>query len=447
MHTTHTPRRAMAALPALACLALAAAAWTPQCVRAAPLDLKGKPVQPEKSASSADTPQGREYRAGLQALLKGDWPESRARFEAALKLDPEGAPPLVGLASVAQAQGDAKAAEQYLQRAEKSAPNSAEVHLAWGRFHASQRHAELAERSFRKAQTLSPGKAPPLVELGGFYMQTGKSAEAQKAYREALAINPKNAVALFGLGVASAALGQRAEALHAFVAAAAAAPKDPEAPRAAGRLHLEARAYDKALGAFDEGLARRPGYLPLMLDRVDALVGLKRPADAIAQAQAIEKLAPKSAEAQIKLADTYQAAGRWNEAQAGYLKTIELAPGNPLAYNNLAWMTLERKGDAAQAVGWAKKAVELSPNSSPLYDTLGWAERAAGNLPGAASSLSKAIQLESDVAGYHFHLGVVQGEMKQSAAAKASLQKALQLDKQLPQADEARRLLRALPAA
>ena len=98
-------------------------------------------------------------------------------------------------------------------------------------------------------------------------------------------------------------------------------------------------------------------------------------------------------------------------------------------------------------MGWAKKAVALSPDSSPLYDTLGWAERAAGNLAGAASSLSKAIQLESTVAGYHFHLGVVQGEMKQPAAARVSLQKALQLDKQLPQADEARRLLKALPAA
>ena len=129
-----------------------------------------------------------------------------------------------------------------------------------------------------------------------------------------------------------------------------------------------------------------------------------------------------------------------------YLKAIALAPKNPLAYNNLAWMTVERGGDAKLAVEMASKAVKLSPNSSPLYDTLGWAQRAAGNLADAQSSLRRAIELEPRVAAYHYHLGVVQRDLKDNAAARASLMRALQLDSSLEQADEVRKLLKEMPS-
>ena len=125
---------------------------------------------------------------------------------------------------------------------------------------------------------------------------------------------------------------------------------------------------------------------------------------------------------------------------------VELDARYPLAYNNLAWMTVARNGDTKKAVAWASKAVELSPKSSPLHDTLGWAQRANGDLAGAQKSLQRAIDLEPKVAAYHFHLGLVQRDLKQTAAARSSLQRALELDSKLPQADEARRAIKELSA-
>jgi tetratricopeptide (TPR) repeat protein len=396
---------------------------------------------------SEDTAQAREFRAGIQALIQGNPTAAKTHYEAALRLDPNYAPALIGLADIAQRQGNRHQAAQYLLRAERAAPQSAAVRLAWGRYSIRGKQFKRAESSLLKAHELAPKAIPPLLELGDLYLRLGRSADALKVYREAVAQDAGNKFAQYGLGAAADASGQRDEALRAFQAAATLAPKDAAPLRAAGLIYLEAGAFDEAIAAFDNGLARQPNFIPLMLDRADALARLKRWDDALTQVGQAEKLAPNSAEIQLKIADVYQGAANWSEAETRYLKAIRLNPRSAIAYNNLAWMTITRNdGSSKKAVEWARKAVALSAGSSPFHDTLGWVLRAAGDLPGAEASLQKAIKLEPKVAGYHYHLGIVQSELKKPDAARASLKRALELDPNLPQADEARRQLKSLPA-
>lgn len=398
-----------------------------------------------ETQDSANTPQAKEHRAGIQAQVNGNLAAAQEHYEAALKIDARYAPALVGLAAVAQAQGSLAQAEKHLRQAERVAPKAPEVQLAWGRYFLARGEIERAEKAFRTAHHMAPEKIPPLLELGNIFLRTpGRSADALNAYQAAVAIDANNAFAQFGLGVAAAATGQRNGALTALGRAAELAPKDPSPHLAIGRLYLEAGEVDKALAAFDSGLARQPAFVPLMLDRADALGRAARWNDAAKQLQAADTLVPQSAAVKTKLGDVYQGAGRWDEAEKNYLLAIELDAKNPIAYNNLAWMTVERKGDASKAVEWARQAVKLSPGSSPFHDTLAWAERASGNLPGALAHLKRAIELEPKVAGYHFHMGVVRNEMKQPAEAKAALIRALELDASLPQAEEAQRLLKVL---
>jgi len=216
--------------------------------------------------------------------------------------------------------------------------------------------------------------------------------------------------------------------------------------RAIGRLNLEAGSLDHALAAFDRALQRQPKFIPAMLDRGDTLARMNRTNEAIAQVHAAEKLAPDSAEVQIRLGDILQGAKRYQEAEKAYLKAISLVPKNPLAYNNLAWMLVVSNGDSKRAVELASKAVQLAPRSSPFLDTLGWAQHAAGAFDAAQLSLKQAIDLEPNIASYHYHLGVVQVALKQNSAARASLQRALALDPKLPQAAEANKLIKELGA-
>ena len=397
-------------------------------------------------ATRGENPQEREHRAGIQAQIKGDIGAAKSHFEAALRIDAKFAPALVGLAGVAQAQQQPLQVEQFLARAEQAAPKAPEVHLAWGRHFLSSRQFPRAEAAFIKARELAPRTMPPLLELGEVYLRMpGRQADALRMFRDAVAIDAKSPFAQYGLGIAAAAAGQRAQAFGALEQAAQLAPKDPAPPRAIGRLHLETGDLDKALAAFDAGLARHSTFVPLMLDRSDALARLARWDDATQQLDAAAKLAPRQAEIALKLGDVHQGVGRWASAETQYLRAIELAPNNPLAYNNLAWMTVARKGDVKKAREWALKAVSLSPGSSPLHDTLGWAARADGNLAAAQTSLQRAIEIEPRVAAYHVHLGTVQAELGQATAARASLHRAIEIEPKGAQSDEARRLLKTLP--
>ncbi|OPZ97337.1 MAG: cellulose synthase subunit BcsC [Bacteroidetes bacterium ADurb.Bin416] len=180
---------------------------------AAPIQANGRAIAGAQAAN--ESAQGREHRAGIQALLDGSLSMAKKHFEASLKIDPHYAPALIGLASVAQSESKPAEAEQYLQRAERAAPQSPAVHLAWGRYYKSNKQADRAELSLLEARRVDPKAIPPLLELGDLYLRVGRAADALKLYRDAVFMDNSNQFAQYGLGVAAAANGQRDEALGA----------------------------------------------------------------------------------------------------------------------------------------------------------------------------------------------------------------------------------------
>ena len=163
------------------------------------------------------------------------------------------------------------------------------------------------------------------------------------------------------------------------------------------------------------------------MDRADALGRLSAWSEARQQLQKALELAPTSAAIFVKLGDVFLGEKRYEDAQKQYLKAIELEPKNAVALNNLAWMTIERRGDLSQAVRWAKAAVSASPKSSPFYDTLAHAQRSSGNLTDALVSAKRAAELEPKIASYHDHLGVIYTAMNDPRLAASAMQRSKEL--------------------
>jgi tetratricopeptide (TPR) repeat protein len=330
----------------------------------------GKP--PTSAALPPEAAANIEFRKGIDAGLKRKNNVAKSHFLAALKLDAKFTPAMIGLADIAQKEGDRAQAEKYLIQAESAAPQAAEVHLAWGRFYVSTRQFEKAEFSFKQAINLNPKSVSPLLELGDLYltMDASRRNDAVKTFATAMELAPDNKFAAYSFGVASALIGRQEDALSAFEKAATLAPKDPAPLRAIGRLYMETGALDRALNAFDRGLKRQPNFLALMLDRGDALASGRGPM----RSAICHRLRSRSG--------IGGGTGRWatpprqhaGTKRRGRQPSSWMAKCLPTITSPGCWCSRAVRRKKQES---AKKAVSLAPNSAPLPGYPGRAQRAA----------------------------------------------------------------------
>ncbi len=93
----------------------------------------------------------------------------------------------------------------------------------------------------------------------------------------------------------------------------------------------------------------------------------------------------------------YRMKRQYDLAIKEYIKAIRIEPKFRVAYNNLAWLLAtcsdEKYRDGLTALKFAKKAVDLDPESSASLDTLAAAYAAAGDFDNAIKTQEKVIQL------------------------------------------------------
>ena len=230
------------------------------------------------STKTGETPAAREFRAGVQAQLQGRHGRGAREFEAALKIDPNYVPALIGLAGVAQAQGNTAQVEQYLQRAEHANPRSPDVHVGMGSLLPAQQPGRPSREGFPEGARTGPQGDPAAARTRRpLHPHAGRANDAARMYRAAVELDRNNAFAQYGLGVA---LPRRPVSVTRRSRRSrrprSCSRRIRRALRAIGRLYLESGDLDKALAAFDRGLARQPQFVPVMLDRGEVLARMNR---------------------------------------------------------------------------------------------------------------------------------------------------------------------------
>jgi serine/threonine protein kinase/Flp pilus assembly protein TadD len=128
-----------------------------------------------------------------------------------------------------------------------------------------------------------------------------------------------------------------------------------------------------------------------------ALAALGEKVQAEAALVKAAELAPMNAQVRLACALIDGVLGNWDKALAGYNKTLELAPENPLANNNLAWLLATcpdtKLRDPARAASLAKKGVQLAPKQGTFWNTLGAAQYRAGDWQAAIDAMKKSMEL------------------------------------------------------
>lgn len=381
-------------------------------------------------SAQAKTAVERAYQEGVQRLATNDLDGAQRAFRRALDLQPTYANAMLGLAEIAARRGRPDEAAKLIDDAVRAEPDNAHAHASIGRLQATRRQFKEAEASLKKASELDPKLIRAKMDLADLYATTfNKPREALALYRDVLALEPDHAGAHYASGIVLEGLGDLAAAGEELAKANRLEPGNPLPMVALARVALKRKDLDGALSWAEQALKIQPTMAEALELRGDVRQ-LQGNADAaLSDYAAALKAQPQRFTALLKQGSLLQQQGRTEAAAAAYKAAIKVNPRAAVAYNNLAWMSAETGKDLAQAETWARKAIELGPKVPDFHDTLGWVQRAQGNLKGAERSLLQATALKGATASTFYHFGVVQGELGKKREAEAALKKALALDK------------------
>ena len=86
--------------------------------------------------------------------------------------------------------------------------------------------------------------------------------------------------------------------------------------------------------------------------------------------------------------------GKDSGAITTFREVVDLDMQNPVALNNLAWLLVDRHGEAQEALPLARRAVELAPNEPTFIDTMTVVQEALGDHNGAMTSRLSRLRLQ-----------------------------------------------------
>ena len=117
--------------------------------------------------------------------------------------------------------------------------------------------------------------------------------------------------------------------------------------------------------------------------------------------------------------------GKRDLAKKRYEQVLSLDSSASTAGNNLAWILAESGEDLDRALGLAKAATAATPDVPQVMDTLGWVYYKKRQPALAIPFLQRSVELDPANGWYHYHLGLAQDMVGDSARARFALQQAL----------------------
>ncbi len=163
---------------------------------------------------------------------------------------------------------------------------------------------------------------------------------------------------------------------------------------AASQVHGEGQLADakKELAA---ALADDPANVRALAMKM----GTVPPAERAALGRSATAAHPEDGLAWLLLAESLQNSGEnWEECMQAYRKATELLPDNATAFNNLAWMYVQ-KGQPQEALPLAVTAVRIAPWDSAFLDTLAAALAGVGRCTEAVTAQARAVDNLPERAG------------------------------------------------
>jgi tetratricopeptide (TPR) repeat protein len=153
---------------------------------------------------------------------------------------------------------------------------------------------------------------------------------------------------------------------------------------------------------------------------------------------------PNDAKYTTRLGILYQMIHDYARAETEFKKSLNAAPEDAIAGNNLAWLYAEQRGNIDEALKLAQNAKEKQPDNPSISDTLGWVLVKKHSYESAIQMLRPLVDKDPKNPVYQYHLGVAYSGAGIKAEARKSLETALKLQPDFAGSEDAKKVLAQL---
>jgi Flp pilus assembly protein TadD len=295
---------------------------------------------------------------------------------------------------------DMKGALAAAQGCASAQPNNDECALLLGKTHSSLGHKKEAVASFRRLVSLRPDLASAQLLLSSALLLVGDRASASRALDAAAELAPQ------AEDVRLAQINFQIDSGNTDAAVALARYFQSSNPGTAADLMLaqsleRAKHNDQAVAVLNKSLSEHPDGLILMQLVHLALISNDRRHAADLMSKWLARK-PNDTAVRTKYAIILLQQDEVAKATSQYQIIAKQEPNNIDALNNLSWLIQDSDPKRAQSL--LARAVQLSPNSSHVADTLGWLKVRQKDVAGGLVLLNHAHSLEPNNPTITYHL-------------------------------------------
>ena len=327
-----------------------------------------------------------------------------------------------------QQKGETQRAQDQLAMVEKRFAKEPHFLLLRAEQAMRSRNFEAAGLSFSLAHEIAPQLYVTALNLGRYHAFMGDNARALPLFQEAAALAPDRAEVWWNLGMLQAILEKDKDALESFTRLEALSPSGPTAETRLAEISLDGQDFENAEKWFRAALARQPEQPEKA--RLQSALGdilLRRGAVNEAREQIVAALEfSEQPQLVFALGTIDEEQGKLTDAETHYRRVLKIAPGNPLAQNNLAMMLIRQNRSLPEALQLAENARASIPGNAIIEGTYGCALTKAGRYAEAAEVLKPLIESARGDAWARYCLGLSLREAGQKEEASALLQQLLQ---------------------
>lgn len=400
------------------------------------LDLATRATQADKSSAEA------QYILGTINMYLRRPEDARRAFNRVLELNPRAAAAQVQLANLELNSGNPTASVQHAQDAVTSQPQNANARFLLARSHLAANNLDGAERELKTLLTSHPGLSAVHSTMGMLQLRRQNPQAARQAFATALSLDKKAIEPLAGLIASEVKAGRLNEARRLLSERLAANPTDRETVLMAARAYTLMREYDRAEALLKQLVERDPANLNAYSSLAQIYIAQGHLDAARASFERVAQQRPDSAPAQTMVGVLLQAQHRAADAVPRYEQALRADNRSTVAANNLAWIYAEQGRNLETALALARTAKQAEPDRAEISDTLGFVYMKKGAYELAVGALREAVSQAPENPRFRLRLGIALAKAGRQEEARGVIAPVLQGNPDLPEAAEARAVIR-----